>query len=279
MIRRPAVAGRFYAGSEKDLEIEIKRCFEHNKGPGSKPGPVLDKIATPVGLISPHAGYVYSGPVAAHAYFAAAEVGKPERVVIIGPNHTGYGRGISAWPHGSWRTPLGSINVDQQFVEDLENRFGDALSEDTTAHILEHSVEVQIPFLQVLYGNDFLLVPLIMADQSIDTARKLAGTFKEMVSESEPTLFVASSDLNHYESHEVTSRKDEMLIRAIEKRDDEMVYRTAHTGRISACGLGPVCVLLNLFSSVTSLAHATSGDICGELAHTVGYYAAILGSY
>jgi len=279
VIRRPVVAGRFYAGFEKDLKVEIKKCFEHNKGPGSMPGPVVDKMTTPIGLISPHAGYVYSGPVAAHAYFAAAEKGRPERVVIIGPNHTGYGSGISVWPHGIWRTPLGSISVDHQFVEDLENRFGDSLSKDTTAHILEHSVEVQIPFLQAIYGNDFLLVPLIMADQSIDTSRKLASTLKEMVSESEPTLFVASSDLNHYESHDVTSRKDELLIRSIEKQDDELVYRTAHTERISACGIGPVCVLLRMFSSITSLAHATSGEISGELAHTVGYYAAVLDSY
>lgn len=278
-MRRPAVAGRFYAGSEKDLEVEIKKCFEHNKGPGSMPGPVVDKMTTPIGLISPHAGYVYSGPVAAHAYFAAAEKGRPERVVLIGPNHTGYGSGISVWPHGIWRTPLGSISVDHQFVEDLDKRLGYSLSRDTTAHIHEHSVEVQIPFLQALYGDGFSIVPLIMADQSIDTARKLASTLKEMVSESEPTMFVASTDLNHYESHDVTFRKDEMLIRAIEKRDDEQVYRTAYTGHISACGIGPVCVLLKLFSSITSLAHATSGEISGEFAHTVGYYAAILDSY
>ncbi len=279
MIRKAAVAGRFYSGSKEQLEEEIRKCFAHEIGPGLMPGPVLESAASPFGLISPHAGYIFSGPVAATGFAALAEKGKPERVIILGPNHTGYGRGVSVWPQGVWRTPLGSVSVDGKFVEELKEHFGDSLSKDTTAHIFEHSIEVQLPFLQMIYGDDFLLVPIIMADQSLSTVRGLAETLKTMLVESDPTFLIASSDLNHYDSHDVTSRKDRQLISAIEERNDELVYTVAQSERVSACGIGPICVLLNSFSEIRSLRHATSGDISGDRAHTVGYYSALLSSY
>src|SRR3989304_969740 len=145
-VRRPTQAGAFYAGDAEALRAEIESCFLHRFGPGKLPKIDLKGARRVVGLVCPHAGYVYSGPVAANAYFELASDGKPETIVILGPNHTGYGSALGLMDSGVWRTPLGDVEVDSLVAHEIlrETRLVDM---DESAHRFEHSIEVQLPFL------------------------------------------------------------------------------------------------------------------------------------
>ncbi|AKI97928.1 AmmeMemoRadiSam system protein B [Kosmotoga pacifica] len=274
MVRTAVFSGRFYAGFSDELKNQIKTCFLHKIGPGSLPGPVTKKMIGNAGLISPHAGYIYSGPVAANGFYEIASFGRPERVVLIGPNHSGFGSPLSVWPSGEWITPLGTLKIDEEFTNSLIVST-EHLSADTSAHLYEHSLEVQLPFLQYLFGNDFKIVTITMMDQRYETAKLLADNLKELIKDG-GTLVVASSDLNHYEDHETTMRKDTLLIERIEERDTHGLFEEAMNKKISACGLGPIATVLMLFENVRILKHATSGDVSGDFLHTVGYLSAVL---
>ncbi|MBO8167171.1 MAG: AmmeMemoRadiSam system protein B [Kosmotoga sp.] len=274
MLRTEIFSGRFYAGFPEELRKQIEACFLHKIGPGELPGPVVKKLDRNVGLISPHAGYIYSGPVAARGYYEIAKMGKPKRVVLIGPNHSGYGNRLSAWPSGEWRTPLGTLKIDEEFTSSLISLV-EQLSPDTSAHLYEHSLEVQLPFLQYLFGNDFKIVAITMMDQRYETSRKLAEGIKKLMSDT-GTLIVASSDLNHYEDHETTTKKDDFLIECIKSLDVKGLFEEAAARKISACGLGPIAIALMLFNSVVIGKHATSAETSGDYLHTVGYLSAIL---
>ena len=150
-MRPPVVAGQFYAGTKSDLIEQIEWCYTHPHGPGEIP----EVQAGPrrlVGLVSPHAGYIYSGPVAAHGFSRMAQDGKPGSVVILGPNHTGAGSGVSIMTDGKWRTPLGEVQVDKPLSEAVKQG-SEIIDVDEVAHTHEHSLEVQLPFLQHLFGD------------------------------------------------------------------------------------------------------------------------------
>ncbi|MDI3523328.1 MULTISPECIES: AmmeMemoRadiSam system protein B [unclassified Kosmotoga] len=276
MDRKPVFAGRFYASNAEELKKQITACYDHPVGPGELPGPVFSFALKNAGLITPHAGYMYSGPVAAHGYLELSKIGKPRKIIIIGPNHTGYGARLSIWPEGSWHTSLGTLRIDESLVGELIRNSQGELKPDTSAHLYEHSIEVQLPFIQHIFDNDPTIVPIIMTDQSINAVKTLVESIAAILKTNEGILVIASSDMNHYDNHETTLRKDELLIKALLTKDIDRIYQVARENRITACGLGPIAVVLNLFDELKILKHATSGEVSGDKYHTVGYLSAIL---
>ncbi|AAD35181.1 hypothetical protein THMA_0083 [Thermotoga maritima MSB8] len=276
MKRKPAVAGLFYPSRRDELIEQIRMCFLDKRiGPGKLPGPVETKLQNPIGLVSPHAGYIYSGPVAAWGFLEAVKFGEPSVVVIIGPNHTGLGRPVGVWPEGEWETPLGTVPVNERAVEIVlsNSRYAE---EDFMSHIREHSIEVQIPFLQFVFG-EVSIVPICLMDQSPAVAEDLASALAKLVAEFPGVLIIASTDLNHYEDQRTTLRKDSYIIEAIEGMDPSLLYEYLVREDISMCGYGGVATLLNMdFENVRILKHATSGDVSGDTLEVVGYLSAIL---
>ena len=276
-IRRPSQAGMFYAGTSDSLKRQIEECFLHKFGPGKLPKVSEEGARRIIGLICPHAGYIYSGPVAAHAYYKLALDGKPESFVILGPNHMGYGSAISIMNEGVWRTPLGDVEIDYDLAS-LILRQSEIIDIDETAHRYEHSVEVQLPFLQYLYGSEFKFVPIVFLMQDLNSSREVGKAIAKAV-ERKRAVIIASTDMTHYEPHENATRKDRLALNAIEKMNEEEFYQTIEAHYISACGYGPVVALITAAKMLGAkkaeiLCYKTSGDITGDYSSVVGYASA-----
>ena len=276
-IRRPSQAGMFYAGNAEDLKKQIEECFLHKFGPGKIPKVAEKGPRKIVGLICPHAGYMYSGPVAAHAYYRLAIDGKPETFVIMGPNHMGYGSAIALMNEGIWRTPLGDIEIDYDTASKIL-RFSELIDIDDTAHRYEHSIEVQLPFLQYLYSSEFKFVPIAFLMQDLKSCREIGKALAKAL-EGRNAVIIASTDMTHYEPHEEASRKDRLALNAVEKMNEEEFYSTIESYRISACGYGPVIALMAAskllgVKKAEILCYRTSGDIVGDYSSVVGYASA-----
>ena len=277
-VRGPAVSGYFYPADPSDLKKLIEESFLHHIGPGRIPSvsSVRNKLST--GFVVPHAGYIYSGPVAAHTYYYLAMEGMPETFIIIGPNHTGYGALVSVYPQGLWETPLGQVEVDAELARTIINNSNYA-ELDVHAHIDEHSIEVQIPFLQYLFGNKFKIVPIVLALQTPDVARDLAKAIYDSVAHlGRDIVVIASSDFTHYEPHEVAMKKDLEAIKKIEELDTEGFYNTIRELNVTACGPGGIMVLMEYTKLVYGdkaraklLKYATSGDTSGDKSAVEGY--------
>jgi AmmeMemoRadiSam system protein B len=222
-----------------------------------------------VAMVVPHAGYYYSGPVAAHAYKELAQDGIFDTAVILGPNHTGYGGAVSMWAEGSWSTPLGDIEVDKKLAQRL---LGDLIKADETAHVHEHSIEVQLPWLQYLYGK-VRIVPIAMLAQDIETARILGKSIGQAGGN---LVVIASSDLTHYEPHSVAIKKDSSVMEAVIALDEEELYERCERLHCTMCGYGPVAAAMVAAKEMQGnkaslLKYATSGDTSGDLSRVVGY--------
>jgi len=260
-VRQPAVAGRFYPGDRAILLDELSSYLS----PSDSPRPAI-------GCIVPHAGYIYSGPVAG-AVFASIDV--PQRCLVLCPNHTGRGRPLAIMSHGTWQTPLGAVAIDSQVADTLKQQFP-LLSEDSDAHRSEHAIEVQLPFLQQRRPH-LTFVPITLGTGEFDLLEKLghavAGVLK---AQSEPTLIVASSDMNHYESDRVTRVKDRKAIERILALDARGLYDVVTNEDVSMCGFGPAIVMLTAAKSLGAtsaelIKYATSGDVSGDRDMVVGY--------
>lgn len=271
-MRYPSVAGQFYAGDKKKLLEQIEWCYKHSLGPGELPKVGAEPRKT-LGLVSPHAGYMYSGPVAAHGFLRIAREGKPEKIIILGPNHTGLGSGVSIMCAGKWKTPLGEVEVDRELASAIV-KCSNIIDPDEEAHRFEHSIEVQLPFLQHLFG-EFKFVPICMMMQdlttSLEVGESLARACKGM-----DVLIIASSDFTHYEPQDVARRKDAIAIEKILSLDPIGLAKVVETENISLCGPGPVCAMLKACSDLGAkkaelLKYATSGDVSGMRAEVVGY--------
>jgi AmmeMemoRadiSam system protein B len=272
--RKPAVAGAFYAGTKPALTEQITGCFTHRFGPGEVPKPVQKGPRKILGLVSPHAGYEYSGPVAANGYSKLATDGLPDVFVILGPNHTGYGSGVSIVTEGSWQTPVGSMSINAELAKRIQKGC-DIIDVDEEAHAFEHSVEVQLPFIQYLFGDAASFVPICMMMQDLRTCREIASTIVEQLN-GKDFMIVASSDFVHYEPHEAVIRKDETAIGAITRLDDAALNELGESGKVTMCGYGPITTLIaaaKLMGGVRAelLSHKTSGDITGDKSAVVGY--------
>ena len=276
-IRRPSQAGMFYAGTAESLKKQIEECFLHKLGPGKIPKVARSGPRKVVGLICPHAGYVYSGPVAAHSYYRLARDGIPEVFVILGPNHMGYGSAIALMNEGIWRTPLGDIEIDYQTASKIL-RASEVIDIDDTAHRFEHSIEVQLPFLQYLYGSEFKFVPIAFLMQDLESSREVGKALAKAL-EGKNAVIIASTDMTHYEPHEQAVRKDKLALSAVEKLNEEEFYSIIESYNISACGYGPVAALITAakllgVKKAEILCYKTSGDITGDYSSVVGYASA-----
>ena len=272
-IRKPCVAGAFYERSEKELQNQITNCFTHKLGPGRVPK-LSDGKKKILGFVVPHAGYMYSGPVAAHSYSQLASDGTPDAVIILGPNHTGLGSGVSIMTKGGWQTPLGVATIDTPLAEQIRNS-SSIIDDDETAHVSEHSIEVQLPFMQFLYGDKIRFVPVCMMMQDLRTSQEVARSIAEQT-KGKHVVVIASSDFTHYEPQDVASRNDKAAIEAIISLDGSKLNELGDTGRVTMCGYGPITTLIELATLVGDvqaklLSYHTSGDITADASSVVGY--------
>jgi AmmeMemoRadiSam system protein B len=268
-IRRPAVSGMFYAGTARELEEQIEWCYRHEVGPGIIPRVNSKGLREIVAIVVPHAGYYYSGPVAAHAYKELADDGICDTAVILGPNHTGYGYPVSLWVGDGWSTPLGEVEIDNKLAQKL---LGTVIKADETAHIHEHSIEVQLPWLQYLYKK-VKIVPITMLAQDLETARSVGKAISQA---GDNSVIIASSDFTHYEPHSVAMEKDSLVIESIVALDEEELYKRCERLGCTMCGYGPVASAIVAAKEMRGkkaslLKYATSGDTSGDFSRVVGY--------
>lgn len=275
-VRTPAVAGQFYEGTEAGLRTQIESVFQHDLGPGALQAiGEGDPDTGLASLVSPHAGYPYSGPVAAHGFGALAETGEPSVVVIIGPNHSGFGDAIALTEAERWQTPLGTVPVDRELSEQILEASSTATADERT-HAGEHSIEVQVPFLQYLF-EDVAIVPIAMTRQEEATATAFAETLHSVLEGYDGyAVVVASTDLTHYEPQSIAEQKDRQAIDRMVDLDVPGLYETIAAENISMCGYGPTAVALHVAaeSGATGgdlLQYATSGDTTGSTSEVVGY--------
>ena len=274
-VRRPTQAGAFYEGDAEALKTQIENCFLQELGPKKLPEVNKNGLRKIIGLICPHAGYMYSGAVAANAYYELAQDGKPDTVVILGPNHTGYGSGLALMNEGIWRTPLGDVEIDGETANSIvqETRFVDV---DDLAHRFEHSIEVQLPFLQYLYGSDFKFVPICFQMQDLSSAVEVGMALVEVLS-SKNAVVIASSDMTHYEPQKNAEAKDLAALKAVEAMDEKMFYSIIRTRNVTACGYGPIAAVITVAKGLGAkarlLCYKSSGDVTGDYSNVVGYAA------
>ena len=261
MKRMPAVSGQFYPGTAAGLSralLELTR-----EGTARVPA---------IGVVAPHAGYVYSGAVAGEV-FSSIQV--PGRAVIFCPNHTGIGEDAAIVSHGAWRMPWGDVPIDEELAARLETACP-LLREDASAHSREHAVEVQIPFLH-RFRPDVRIVPVALGRLSLEECRELGESVADAIAgDAERPLLVASSDMSHYVSDAVARTKDRMAIDRMLALDPEGLYRTVRKERISMCGVLPATVVLFAArrlgaTSARLIRYATSGDVSREFDQVVGY--------
>ena len=266
MIRNPVVAGQFYPASASELKAMIK-------------GMVDEKVEKEevIGLISPHAGYIYSGPVAGAAI---SRIKFKDTFIIIGPNHTGSGKPFSIMTDGTWQTPLGKVEIDSELGKKLlaNSRY---LQEDKAAHFYEHSIEVQLPFLQY-FKPDFKLVPIVLAYAGgaiyKEIGKELAKSVKEL---NKKVVIIASSDMTHYEPQTSAQRKDSQAIEAILDLDEDELLKRVDKFNISMCGFAPAVSLIVAAKELGAkkaelVKYQTSGDTTGDYSSVVGYAGIII---
>ena len=273
-VRRPCQAGAFYAGTAESLKKQIENCFLHELGPGKIPETIKTGPRQVVGLVCPHAGYMFSGPVAAHAYYKLALDGKPDIVVLFGPNHTGYGSALAVMKEGFWRTPLGDVEIDAELAKQIVDE-SHIIDVDDSAHRFEHSIEVQLPFLQYLYGSEFKIAPICFLMQDLSSARDVGQAVAKVLA-GKNAVIIASSDMTHYEPQKSAETKDKMALEAVEAMDEAKLYSVVEAHRISACGYGPIAALITAAKNLGMkkaklLCYKTSGDVIGDYSSVVGY--------
>ena len=268
-IRQPAVAGRFYPGNAQRLRAAIETFTTRSPAAGQEAG---EAQLSAIGCIVPHAGYMYSGAIAGAVYY---RLKLPDRYVILCPNHTGNGEPLAVMSEGAWHTPLGDISIDTELAESLKAAMTQ-LSEDQEAHRYEHALEVQLPFLQVLKPG-LRFVPITVGTSQFevlsDLGEAISTTLKSL---GEPTLIVASSDMNHYESDSITRVKDRRAIDQIMALDPRSLYDTVRQEHISMCGYCPATIMLTAARQLGAtkaelIGYATSGDVSGDRNMVVGY--------
>lgn len=271
--RWACAAGTSYPADPARLELEIQRCLGGRK---EDLGPAGPPLGHPVGLIVPHAGYRYSGGVAAAGFRALWTSGKPEAAVILGTNHTGLGGAITFAEPGQWETPLGPMPVHHELTQALANAAQAELSD--VPFLDEHSVEVQLPFLRHLYGElpfaAAVIQPLSLAEA------EAAGQALARILTKRPVALICSTDFTHYEPHEVAKEKDLLAIRRVLDLDLPGFLEVVRRKRISICGVGALAVFIAAATALNLraaelLLYRTSGEVAGMMDQVVGYAAAL----
>jgi hypothetical protein len=265
MRRPPAVAGLFYSASAAALDDEVAGC--------------LDESVTPrpaIAAVSPHAGLMYSGPVAGSVY---SRIVLPDTAILVGPNHTGIGPAVSVYPEGAWQMPGGAVSIDRDLARDILARCPLAEA-DTSAHQREHCLEVQLPFLQSR-RRTIRIVPIVLGIRDPNLCRAVGESLAAVLARHADApggrpLLIASTDMNHYESDAVTREKDRHAIAAIERLDPAALDAAVTGHCISMCGVAPALAVLHAARSMgatgaTLVRYATSGDRSGDRERVVGY--------
>lgn len=276
MIRKPAVAGSFYPRDAENLKKLIESCFLDDSGVGFIPQlGEFDGKDYPLNIMVPHAGYQYSGAIASHGYCTIVKNGFPEVFIILSPNHTGFGSDISIFNEGEWITPLGSVSVDSEFADSIIS-FSDIASAEFTAHINEHSIEVQLPFLQY-FSTDFKIVPITIGSQNFSSSNDLAKAIFEAGKHlGKSYCVIASTDLSHFNNQEKANKVDSFVLEDIEEMNEFKLFEEVIQYNITMCGYGPVMTTIILSKMLDKtdceiLAYATSGDVTGDFTSVVGY--------
>ncbi len=286
MRRHPAVAGQFYKGSPESLRKQVREFIV--------PGAVKTKA---LGIVSPHAGLIYSGSVAGAVY---SRIELPDTFVLIGPNHTGLGAPVSLMARGQWETPLGLIEIDETLAASILSK-SPRIQEDSLAHLREHSLEVQLPFIQH-FKKEFKIVPIQMLDTRLETCKEVGRAVAEAIKSwgegsgvrsqepeqeklrtpqsalriSPEVLIVASSDMSHYEQAAIAKEKDFKAIHQVLNLDPEGLYRVVKEYGITMCGFGPAVAMLiacKLLGATRAelIKYANSGEVSGDFDQVVGY--------
>ena len=270
-IRTPAVSGTFYPENEKKLKNLIHDCFMHPIGPGkTSPTDSDEKI---YGVICPHAGFVYSGPVACHSFYSLS-ASSSKLAIIVGPNHYGIGQNTASMIDVSWKTPLGLVEVDSDSVLELREHL-DILEIDSFSHSKEHSIEVQIPILQEVFSDEMKILPISLINQEQKTAT-LVGSAIAKIAQEKDALLIGSSDFTHYEENGFAHRQDLALIDPILKLDVDEFYKILYERKVTACGFGAIASIMTACKELGAtqgklLKYATSGDVSGDKSSVVGY--------
>lgn len=261
MLRKPAVAGRFYSSQPDELLKSVESFIEP-----------ADKIKNVIGIVAPHAGYMYSGHVAGAVY---SRIQLPARNIVLCPNHTGRGKPLSIMNTGAWRTPLGDVAVDDALAHALMTS-DPHLEQDSEAHRFEHAIEVQLPFMQKA-ADSARFVPITVGTSNLQRLLELGKSMADVIRrEAGDVLMIASSDMNHYESDAITRQKDKRAIDRIVALDPEGLYDVVISENISMCGYGPTVAMLTAAkdlgaSKAELIKYATSGEISLDFDHVVGY--------
>ena len=267
-IRHSVIAGSWYPGNPRILKEDIENFF-HNVTEQSIDGQIL-------GLIAPHAGYVYSGQIAAYSYKLIRRK-KFDSVVVVGPSHRAYFHGASVYNRGGFETPLGIVPVDVSLAEKIiaESEMNSYIP---SAHLQEHSIEIHLPFLQVALG-EFSFVPIVMGDQDQTTCETLADSIFAAVGDRN-TLIVGSSDLSHFHHYDKAVKLDDAALSHIAKMDSQGLLKALGNDACEACGGGPMAVTMIVSRKLgadasLSLKYANSGDVTGDRKSVVGYASAV----
>ena len=266
MIRPPAVAGRFYTADARDLARQIREFC----AAGEEKLPAL-------GCVVPHAGYIYSGHVAG-AVYASLQI--PSKCILLGPRHFPVGKPMAILSEGSWQTPFGEAQIDSALAKELL-RGCPHLREDALAHEREHSLEVQLPFLQQNV-RDLRFVPVVLGTDRYDELDSLGVAVAQAVgAQREPVLIIASSDMNHYESDQITRQKDQRAIDRVLAIEPRGLYDTVRSLGITMCGYAATVAMLVALQKLKAkeaklVRYATSGDVTGDRDEVVGYAGIVL---
>ncbi len=270
-IREPYVAGTFYSADKKMLKTQIESSINHKFGPKK----IIEKNF--LGAIVPHAGYMYSGPVAAWVYSMI----KKSNYIILGPNHYGLGEDFSIMDNGIWKTPLGEILIDSETSKVLKESC-ELIENDFRAHEFEHSIEVQLPFLQYRFGDDFRFIPISIkhyypSDELLEKCQKIGDSLAKTIKKSKKNwIVIASSDFSHYLPHAKAKKIDLELIKQIRRFNEKRFFEKIIEFNASACGYCAIAILISAMKKLGCkkselLSYKTSGDITGDKGSVVGY--------
>lgn len=269
MVRDPAVAGQFYPGSKASLLKEVGSLFGEAKGPAEDA----------LGVVAPHAGYMYSGQVAGMVFRSI----KPKpNYIILGPNHTGLGGPFSLDANTSWQTPLGEVGINQDLAADIKKNCP-YIKVDGLSHIQEHSIEVQLPFLQFMQ-TAFKFVPVTISYSDLSVYRAIGTAIAKSIKDlglEKDTCIIASSDMTHYESREAAKVKDSAAIEAMLALDEDKLIRRVSEMDITMCGYAPAVIMMTAVKTLGAkkarlVKYQTSGDVSGDYSSVVGYAGIII---
>jgi AmmeMemoRadiSam system protein B len=260
-IRKPAVAGQFYFGTSSALTNQVASYVNATQE--------KEKV---IGIISPHAGFMYSGSVAGSVY---SRIAMPDTFILIGPNHTGRGKPVSMMTSGAWEIPSGVVAIDKELAERILSQSPE-FSEDDEAHYYEHSLEVQLPFIRY-FSNHVKIVPITMFTTSLQDCQTVGESLAEAINQTPyPVVIAASSDMSHYVSDTVAREKDKKAIERILSLDPVGLHNVVRKYGITMCGYAPSTAMLYAAKALGAthaelVNYMTSGDVSGDYSHVVGY--------